>query len=271
MPGRTDALIFLALIGALSCCACGGAPEGPPQDAGAKAAAPAAPASAGPVTPAAPPSAGQAMAGSGARITGHVLYTGAPRPAKPIQVTKDHAVCGAKSHVDESLLVGRDGGVRNAVVSVGPIAAGGPWPAAGKPTLDQRGCWFNPHVLLAPAGDPIDVINSDGILHNIHTYPQNNPPANLAQPKFRKVLNLAFAAPDTVQVKCDVHSWMNAWIVVTPHPYYAVTDASGAFSLAGVPPGTYTLTVWHETLGTRAQPVTAAPGGASEATITFQD
>jgi hypothetical protein len=81
MPGRTDALIFLALIGALSFCACGGAPEGLPQDVSVKAAPPAAPASAEPAIPAAPPSAGQAMAGSGARITGRVLYTGAHRPA----------------------------------------------------------------------------------------------------------------------------------------------------------------------------------------------
>ena len=268
MPGRTDAPFLLLVTGALALFACGGAPEGPPKEDVAPAAPPAAGAPAG---PAAPPPSGQAGAGEGARISGRVLYAGAPRPPKPIQVTKDHAVCGARAHVDESLMVGTDGGVRNAVVSIGPIAPGGPWPAAGKPTLDQRGCWFVPHVLLAPAGATIEVINSDGILHNIHTYPKNNPPANLAQPKFKKVLNLAFAAPDTVQVKCDVHGWMNAWIVVAPHPYYAVTDGSGAFSFAGVPPGTYTLAVWHEALGTREQPITAAPGGSSEATITFQD
>jgi plastocyanin len=265
MPRRTDALLSLVLLGALSWCACGGAPEGPSQEAGGLA-VPAAPA-----MPAVAPPAGQAAVADAARITGRVLYSGVPRPPKPIRVTKDHSVCGATAHTDESLLVGRDGGVRNAVVSIGPLAPARPWPAASNPTLDQHGCWFNPHVLLAPAGATIDVINSDGILHNIHTYPKNNPPANLAQPKFKKVLNLSFAAPDTVQVKCDVHVWMNAWIVVAPHPFYAVTDENGAFSLADVPPGTYTLTAWHETLGTREQQVTAAPGGASETTIAFKD
>jgi hypothetical protein len=264
MTGRRDALHALLLVATLTAGACGGAPETPSREGTAAPSSPAATAA-----PESPASAGTATAGGG-RITGRVLFSGAPRPPRPIQVTKDHAVCGARTHVDEGLVVGTDGGVRNAVVSVGPIAPGA-WPEAPRPTLDQHGCWFTPHVLLAPAGASIDVVNSDGILHNIHTYPKRNPPTNQAQPKFKKVLNLVFKEPDTVQVKCDVHSWMNAWIIVTPHPHYAVTDESGAFSLAGVPPGSYTLTVWHETLGTREQPISATSDGVSEATITFQD
>ena len=260
MTARPDALIASLLVAALAGVACGGAPEAPPTETAAQPEAPAA--SATPQSPASP---------GGGRITGRVLFTGAPRPPRPIQVTKDHAVCGARAHTDESLLLGPDGGVRYAVVSVGPIPAGAAWPESPTPTLDQKGCWFNPHVLLVPAGSTIDVVNSDGILHNIHTYPKRNPPTNQAQPKFKKVLNLTFQEPDTVQVKCDVHSWMNAWIVVAPHPYHAVTDENGAFSLSGVPPGTYTLTVWHESLGTREQPITAAAGESSETTITFKD
>ena len=259
MMRRPDALLASFLALALAATACGGAPEPPRETAAAPEP------SAAPATPQAPAPEG------GGRITGRVLFSGAPRPPRPIQVTKDHAVCGARTHVDESLVVGKDGGVANAVVSIGPIPAGAAWPESPTPTLDQHGCWFNPHVLLVPAGASMDVVNSDGILHNIHTYPKRNPPTNQAQPKFKKVLNLTFKEPDTVQVKCDVHSWMNAWIIVAPHPYYAVTDESGAFTLSGVPPGSYTLTVWHESLGTREQPVTATAGGSSESTITFKD
>jgi plastocyanin len=259
MTGRRDALLSFLLVAALAAWACGAPPETPSHDASVPPSPPAA--SATPESPTA----------GGGRITGRVLFSGAPRTPRPIQVTKDHAVCGARVHSDESLVVGKDGGVKNAVVSIGPIPQGGAWPGSSTPTLDQHGCWFEPHVLLVPAGASIDVVNSDGILHNIHTYPKHNPPTNQAQPKFKKVLNIAFKEPDTVQVKCDVHSWMNAWIIVAPHPYYTVTDENGAFTLSGVPPGSYTLTVWHESLGTREQPVTAASGGSAEATVTFKD
>ena len=205
------------------------------------------------------------------RVGGRVVYKGAPRPPRPIQVTKDSAVCGVVVHTEESLVVGTDGGIRYAVVSIGPIGRGKAWPAAAKPSLDQHGCWFIPHVQVIPAGAILDVVNSDGILHNIHTYPKHNLPANMAQPKFKKVLSLPFPAPDIVKVNCDVHSWMSAWIVVAAHPYYAVTDERGAFTLEGFPPGTYTLSAWHETLGTRDQSITVPAGGAAEATIIFQE
>jgi len=257
------------VLAALLLCACGGEQQHAPATAPSAGAPAATPASEGATTEGAAYVPGT-VADAG-RVGGRVVFQGTARPARPIQVTKDSAVCGAVAHTDESLVVGPDGGVRYAVVSIGPIARGKPWPAAAGPSLDQHSCWFIPHVQVIPAGATLDVVNSDGILHNIHTYPKNNPPANMAQPKFKKTLQLPFQAPDVVKVNCDVHSWMSAWIVVAAHPYYAVTDGHGGFSLEGVPPGTYTLRAWHETLGTREQPITVAPGGAAEATITFQE
>jgi len=270
-PTRTAGLGRPVVLAALLLWGCGGEREHPPaanapQPAGTPAAAPAAEAATG--------EGGAYAAGTvtdGGRIAGRILYKGAPRPPRPIQVTKDNSVCGAVAHTDESLVVGPDGGVRHAVVSIGSITRGKPWPTSAGPSLDQHACWFIPHVQVIPAGATLDVVNSDGILHNIHTYPKNNPPANMAQPKFKKTLQLPFQAPDVVKVNCDVHSWMSAWIVVAAHPYYAVSDEHGAFTLEGVPPGTYTLRAWHETLGTREQPITVPPGGAAEATITFQE
>jgi hypothetical protein len=172
-------------------------------------------------------------------------------------------------HRTESLVVGPGGGLQNAVVSIDPVTRGKSWPGGPKPVLDQRGCWFVPHLLLVPAGAEIDIVNSDGILHNIHTHPKLNTPVNLAQPKYKKVLTHTFERPEPVRVVCDVHSWMNAWIVVAAHPYQVVTGEDGAFSLDQVPPGSYTLKAWHETLGTREQPVTIPPGGRVEATLAF--
>jgi plastocyanin len=184
-------------------------------------------------------------------------------------VTKDREVCGRTAHRSEDLVVGTGGGLQYAVVSIDPVARGKAWPGGTKPTLDQRGCWFVPHVLLVPAGAEIDILNSDGILHNIHTHPRVNPPINLAQPKYRKVLTQAFERPDLIRVVCDVHSWMKAWIVVLAHPYHAVTGPDGSFALDQVPPGTYTLKAWHETLGEREQAITVSPGGRVDADLSF--
>jgi carboxypeptidase family protein len=205
----------------------------------------------------------------GGRVAGRVLAPGTPSAPSPIVVTKDHEVCGKTQHHSESLLVGPGGGVKNAVVSIAPIRRGKAFPAGGRPALDQRGCWFVPHVQVVPAGVEIDIINSDGILHNIHTFPKRNPPINMAQPKFKKVLTHAFALPDVVRVACDVHNWMNAWIIVADHPYHAVTAEDGSFDLTEVPPGSYTLTAWHETLGHKEMSVDVTPGGATEVTLTF--
>ena len=203
------------------------------------------------------------------RVTGRIVFQGTPPPPSPIAVNKDVTVCGREKHVSEDLVVGSGGGIANAVVSLQGISSGKAFAADARPVLDQRGCWFHPHVQVIPAGATLEILNNDGILHNVHTYPANNPPVNMAQPKFRKVLTTSFARPDVVKVACDVHGWMTAWIVVAGHPYHAVTGADGRFVLDGVPVGTYTLHVWHESLGTREQPVSVGPGGTVEATITF--
>ena len=122
-----------------------------------------------------------------------------------------------------------------------------------------------------PAGSTLDLFNHDKTTHNIHTRSKANPIINSAHPSFRKRLRLKnkFKQPETIKAKCDMHAWMSAWFVVTDHPYYAVTDANGAFSLQDVPPGTYTLQVWHETLGQQTQQVTVAANGETPAEVEF--
>jgi plastocyanin len=198
-----------------------------------------------------------------------VQFEGTPPPAEPVTITKDKSVCNAAKHTSESLVVDSDGGIRDAVVAIESIAAGKPFPAGERPVLDQRGCWFVPHLQLLPAGVEIDILNNDGILHNLHTFSETNPAINVAQPKFKKRITQSFDSPERVRVICDVHSWMSAWIVVIGHPYHVLTAANGAYDLDQVPPGRYTLTVWHETLGTQEREVTVEPGGTVEASFTF--
>jgi plastocyanin len=122
-------------------------------------------------------------------------------------------------------------------------------------------------VLAFAAGSTLEVINPDGILHNIHSYSKKNSPFNFAQPKFKKTLTVKIEKPEIINVKCDVHNWMNGWLFSAENPYFSVTDMHGGFKLADVPPGTYTVKVWHETLGTLTQKVTVKPNETAKVTF----
>jgi plastocyanin len=163
-----------------------------------------------------------------------VTYSGTAAAPKKLEVTKDVAVCGKEGHVDESLVVGANKGIKDVVVSIKGVKQGKSMEALGASfVLDQKVCAYRPHVLVLPVNKPVKILNSDGILHNIHTYSKKNPAKNIAQPKFKKELTETFAQPEVIAVKCDVHGWMSAWIVVVDHPYYAVTDENGKFTSFG--------------------------------------
>jgi len=208
-----------------------------------------------------------ARAGS---IVGKVTYAG-PAPApKTITVTKDKDVCSREPHPDETLVVAADKGLANVVVYIkdAPAAPKMAIPAKN-PELDQRSCKFHPHVQIIPAGSTMDVLNNDGILHNIHTYPKNNTPVNQAQPKFKTRMSLKFDKPDTVKLTCDVHTWMNGWLIVAPHAWYTVSGSDGTFKLDNVAPGTYTLSYWQETLGSQTAQVTVPATGEAKADFAY--
>ena len=195
---------------------------------------------------------------NGGTISGVIRLRGEVPAPKTIEITKDKEVCGTHERISEALLVSPDKGIRYAVVSLTNVKKGKKAEKAAV-ELDQRGCSFNPHVVVIPAGGTLDILNNDGILHNIHTHSTVNPSINKAQPKFKKKLSEKFEKPEIIKLACDAHAWMNGWIVVAAHPYYTVTDQNGGFKLENVPPGTYTLEVWHESLGKVTREVTVKP------------
>ena len=137
------------------------------------------------------------------------------------------------------------------------LGTGGAKP--GKVTLTQKGCRFEPHVQAITTGSSIDVKNDDGISHNFHSYAFENESVNFAQPgdmKIKAVKGSSFAAPEVVQIKCDIHEWMNGWIVVSDNTAIATTGENGEFTILGVKPGNYKEKVWHETLGGVQQDIT---------------
>ncbi len=202
----------------------------------------------------------------GGTISGTVKFKGnAPAPKK-LDVGKDKEVCDKTPKLDPTLIV-KDGNLVNAVVTLTDIKKGKKIELK-KITVDQNGCEYHPHVVAFPAGSPIEILNPDGILHNVHSYSKVNSPFNMAQPKFKKTLQVKIEKPEAVQLKCDVHAWMSGWLVATENPYFAVTDNSGSFKLTDVPAGTYTVEVWHETLGKSSQKVTVK--AKEEAKVNFE-
>jgi Carboxypeptidase regulatory-like domain len=196
---------------------------------------------------------------NGGTIVGTVKFAGLPPPREAIQITKDRDVCGATAHYDQSLIVGKNGGIANAVVSIAGIEKGAPLVALKHVKFDQKGCEYVPHVLAFPAGSTVDIINSDGILHSIRTDSKRNPPLDMAQPGFKKVITVSVENAELIEVSCDTHNWMRGWWFVAGNPYYSVTDAQGRFVLKDVPPGAYTLQVWQEKLGVETRKVTVEP------------
>ena len=202
----------------------------------------------------------------GGTISGVVKFKGAAPAPKKLDINKDKEVCAKTAKNDPTLFVS-GGNLVNAVVSIADIKKGKKMEPQ-KVTLDQNGCEYHPHVLAFVAGSSVEILNPDGILHNVHSYSKANSPFNVAQPKFKKSLTVKLDKPEVVSVKCDVHGWMSGWFFVADNPYFGGTDNSGGFKLTDVPPGTYTLEVWHETLGKQSQKVTVKP--KEEVKITFE-
>jgi plastocyanin len=199
-------------------------------------------------------------------ISGTVKFKGTAPAPKKLDISKDKEVCDKSPKTDPTLIV-NNGNLANAVITITDIKSGKKVDAK-KVTLDQKGCEYHPHVLAFPAGSAVEILNPDGILHNIHSYSKVNSPFNQAQPKFKKTLEVKIDKPEVIEVKCDVHGWMHGWLVATENPYFAVTDNSGSFKLTDVPAGSYTVEVWHEKLGKSTQKVTVK--GKEEAKVSFE-
>jgi plastocyanin len=199
----------------------------------------------GPATPKASPAAG-------GTLEGRVVLSGAAPKRQKMMIVKDAAVCGKIDHLDDRVIVGDGGGLRYAVVTVKGVRNGKACSTMGREfILDQRTCAYSPHVLLVPVGAKLKIVNSDGVLHNVHSFSKLNQAFNVAQPKTNRKVEKSFDVPERIAMKCDVHGWMCAWVVVVPDPYSAVTDEAGRFSIDGIPPGKYTAVCWQEELGER--------------------
>ena len=208
-------------------------------------------------------------------LKGTVTVDGAVPKNEPIKMNAD-PVCLQQNKTpqfQETYMVGADGkSLGNVFVYVKDGLGNYVYDTPTEPAkIDQKDCRYHPHVFGMRVGQPLEIVNSDPTLHNIHAIPKGNQEFNNGQPIQGMKMTHTFTAKEVmVPFKCDVHGWMNAYVGVLDHPYFAVTDANGAFDIKTLPPGTYTIEAWHEKLGTTTQSVTIGAKETKEITFTFK-
>jgi hypothetical protein len=222
-------------------------------------------------SPKAAPGATKVDASTAGTISGKVIAEGT-LPENPVIKTSSDSACGSGELRGESYVVD-NGGLKNVFVYI-KDGLGNKY-IFDTPTepvkLDQKGCHYIPHVVGVRTTQPLEISNSDATLHNVPGMPQQNAEFNQGQPVQGVKNTVTFAKPEVlIPFKCDVHAWMNAYVGVVDHPYFAVTGDGGKFELRGVPPGTYSVEAVHEKLGRVSMPVTLGNKDSKELTFTFK-
>jgi plastocyanin len=204
---------------------------------------------------------------NGATIRGAVKVQGQLPKLPPLQISKYKEVC--RDVPNETLIVGPSQGLRYAVVTLEGIAKGKAVEREVQHELDNVKCRFAPHVQAASVGQFVLLKNTDPILHTAHAYFVSG------QPHFNvglypgRTSRKPLVTPGVVKILCEVHPWMSAYIIVTEHPYHAVTDTYGEYLISDVPAGSYRLRAWHESLGTEENSVEVKPGASLNVDFIF--
>ncbi len=207
-----------------------------------------------------------------ASISGRVTFAGAVPP--PIRIALQSEPKCAAAHPDGIVRYSvrvSSGGVADTVVYVKSGLSGALAPPASPAVLDQNDCDYAPAVVAVMAGQSLLIRNNDDLSHNVHFHPRENPESNKGQPRKGIEQTLRFLKPEMLfPVGCDIHPWMRAFVAVLPNPFFTVTGADGAFTITGLPAGTYEIEAAHPRLKTAAVSVTLADGAAARADIAFR-
>ena len=214
------------------------------------------------------------------RVAGRVVFDG--RVPEPLQllITKDMEVCGEGYRERKEIDTTNEMGLRNVVVFIEKIDGGKPWPAmqpeaSSTPgSINQKNCYFAPHVQVIRRGSEIDIINSDSTLHNIHAYEligrARRSLFNISQPEMGPVPQMLIPKRgNRVSLECDSHDFMQGWIFIADHPYATVVDETGSFEITGIPLGTYELSAWHPRLGVSTQEINVVSDTENELDFIF--
>ncbi len=206
-------------------------------------------------------------------ISGTIKFAKKAPPRIEIDMAQDPACSlSADANYSEQYMV-KDGKLQNVFVYVKDGLGNRIYPAPSTSVqLDQKGCRYIPHVIGVQVGQPVEFTNSDPTMHNIHTSAETpvNPEIDISQPPKGGTTQRIFPKPELmIPVRCNNHPWMNAFINVSPNPFYAVSDENGHFEIRGLPPGTYTVVADHEELGQQAMQVTVGSKQTGTADFTY--
>lgn len=209
----------------------------------------------------------------GGAISGTVKYEGDVPNLRPVKMDADPG-CLAKHKTpaaSELLVLGDGNTIANIMVWVSKGVPSKDYATPSEPVvMDQNGCRYEPHVMGLMVNQEFKILNSDGLLHNVHALPKVNKQFNMAMPANRTEATETFTKEEGVfKIKCDVHPWMSAYVAVYSHPFFDVTAKDGKFTISGLPAGSYEITAWHERMGTRTANVTISGDETQTADFTF--
>lgn len=201
-----------------------------------------------------------------ADITGTITLKGTPPPEKEITELKSDVNCGPlRTEVPKTrfYVVGPKGELADVFVSIKGLNGKSTGATAAPVTIDQSGCEFAPYVAAVQTNQKLVLKNSDPVLHNVHPTPAapGNKEENKAMMPKGPDLTFTFAKPENfLRFKCDVHPWMFAYVCVADHPYFSVSGKDGAYKIANVPPGKYTIEAVHRKAGSAPQEIEVKDG-----------
>jgi plastocyanin len=208
-------------------------------------------------------------------VMGTVKFEGTPPQMRNINMASvpSCAKLHATPQMVEDVVLGDNGTLQDVVVYLKGDFSAYSFPAVTTPVqIDQSGCVFSPHVVALMTGEPLEVTNTDSVTHNVNVMSTHRQGWNQTLATGAPPIEKTFAREEIpIAVKCNIHAWMKFYIAVLSHPYFQVTGKDGSFVLKNVPPGTYTLTAWHEKYGTKEQSVVVKPNSEQNASITFMD